>query len=315
MKTLWHNLFGPNKKAEVKPHLLPGSGSVYSLYEHHKRALIGWIAGRIGQIVGVSFGSNAALLYSARYVPDHDRGSDSEQDYLIYLATCLFLWLEDGVDIHLKLRDLNLGPKYYDSLLTVYEEIQGDVYLFRSQSRSRTRSEGSMDAVWQVYRDVIYAATQQKFLLIESGEVGCYMQGSVLCQAAIKERSDIPKARDRAKQSLLDAGLPLSKVMNQILLVSEAITNVLKHAEEGLLTVVKTPSAVHVCVEDSGPGFELKMLPYATLLAGYSTKNSLGQGFTLMMKMADQMLLCTSPKGSTIILIFHEEGVKLESTV
>jgi phosphoglycerate-specific signal transduction histidine kinase len=71
-----------------------------------------------------------------------------------------------------------------------------------------------------------------------------------------------------------------------------------------------TDSTVNVLVEDIGPGFPLKLLPNTTLMAGYSTKKSLGQGFTLMMKMIEQVLLSTVPyEGSTLILIFtREEG-------
>ena len=64
---------------------------------------------------------------------------------------------------------------------------------------------------------------------------------------------------------------------------------------------------MNIIIEDTGSGFPLKTLPYTTLMAGYSTKKSLGQGFTLMMKLATQVLLKTSSSGSTIVLIFEEE--------
>jgi anti-sigma regulatory factor (Ser/Thr protein kinase) len=167
-----------------------------------------------------------------------------------------------------------------------------------------------------VYRDVIYAATQKKFLLIRAGDVDAYKRGNVICEAGIKERSDIPKAREAAKLSLLDNGVPAAAVMAHLLVISEAVTNILKHAKDGKLTIVKTATSLHVLAEDTGSGFPLKLLPYTTLMAGYSTKKSLGQGFTLMMKMADQVLLSTSSSGSAVILVFHEkEGAKHEDVV
>ncbi|GGA29716.1 ATP-binding protein [Paenibacillus physcomitrellae] len=293
MKTFLHKLIGRgepdiNTQMPAQPDFSP------SLYEHHKQALISWIANRLRQLLPLE---------------QQDQGGLNEY------AVRMYRWLENGMDVYLKIRGMNLSGPYTEALLAVYEEIKEVSYLFTSKKNAElSKSEFDIE-VWEVYRNVIYAATQQKFLLVQEDELLPYKLGDLIYEAPIKERSDIPKARQKAKECLLGIGQPLPRVMNEILLISEAITNVLKHACEGSLSIYNMPSAIHVCITDRGPGFELKLLPYAVLMEGYSTKNSLGQGFTLMMKMADQMLLATSDKGSTIILIFHEEGVKLENSV
>lgn len=317
MKTLLHKLFGSSgHESSDQPHSLPRPVTIHCLKEHHRRALIGWIANRMGQLLNVASCESGTLIYITFSKERIEQNHEIEEDCLIYLASCLFDWLEKGQDVYLRIKEMQLPDKHHKCLLDVYEEIKEDIHYCFSQKQVEPAEENLDDKVWQVYRDVIHAATHKKFLLIRESEISPYMQGNVICEAIIRERSDIPKARDLAKQKLQDIGLPPSTVMSRLLVISEAITNILKHAKEGKLTIVETESSLHVLVEDTGPGFQLKILPYTTLMAGYSTKKSLGQGFTLMMKMADQVLLSTSSNGSTIILVFHEKaGAKHEGAV
>ncbi|MDB5053301.1 MAG: ATP-binding protein [Bacilli bacterium] len=317
MKTLLHKLFGSSvHESSDQLQGLPCPVSIHSLKEHHRRALIGWLANRMGQLLHVASCESGMLIYVSFSKECIEQNNGSEEDCLIYLASCLFEWLEKGQDVYLHIKEIQLLDKHHKCLLDVYEEIKEDIYHCFPQKQVETAEGNPDDEVWQVYRDVIHAATQKKFLLIRESGISLYKQGKVLCEATIKERSDIPKARDLAKQKLHSIGIPPSKIMSHLLIISEAITNILKHAIEGKLTIVETDSSLHVLVEDKGPGFQLKILPYTTLMAGYSTKKSLGQGFTLMMKMADQVLLSTSSKGSTIILVFNEKvGAKHEVVV
>ncbi|WP_419879142.1 ATP-binding protein [Brevibacillus centrosporus] len=55
--------------------------------------------------------------------------------------------------------------------------------------------------------------------------------------------------------------------MSHLLVISEAITNILKHAQEGKMSIVSTDSMIHVVVEDNGPGFPLELLPNTKLLS------------------------------------------------
>lgn len=306
MKSFFNTLFSHQDiKTNEQSSVSPPPVSLNSLREHHKRALVGWIANRVGQLLEIEDCKFGSLIYISFSQKDLYQNSEDEAEYLMYLAVTLFGWLQEGQDVYLHLREMQLPNKFHKCLLEVYEEIKEDISLVLPQKQILPDEQNSEDAVWQVYRDVIYAVTQKKFLLIRKSEVDHYKQGNIICEASIRERSDIPKARDVAKQSLLDIGIPSAKLMEQLLLISEAITNILKHATEGKLTIVKTETNIHVLVEDKGPGFPLKLLPNTTLMAGYSTKKSLGQGFTLMMKMAQQVLLSTIPnEGTTLILVF-----------
>lgn len=87
----------------------------------------------------------------------------------------------------------------------------------------------------------------------------------------------------------------------------EAITNAIKHAQGGYVQIYKKDDIIQVLVTDSGPGIDFKNLPKATLLAGYSTKGTLGVGFSVMLELCDRILLSTQP-GNTMVIL--EKSVK-----
>jgi len=67
----------------------------------------------------------------------------------------------------------------------------------------------------------------------------------------------------------------------------------------------KKSGEMHFIIKDSGTGFELEDLPKAVLLSGFSTKGSMGQGFTIMRKICNKIQLFTTETGSTLILSFN----------
>lgn len=54
--------------------------------------------------------------------------------------------------------------------------------------------------------------------------------------------------------------------------------------------------------EDKGPGMESLILPRATLRRGFSTKPSLGLGYSVILDVADHILLKTDTHGTVVIL-------------
>jgi anti-sigma regulatory factor (Ser/Thr protein kinase) len=280
---------------------LPASADSYDA--NQKLAMTGWIANRLGQRLGYQKREAGKMIYAALSSEPLVSG---EAQYLLHVASCLLDWIKDDKDVYMQIKNMQLQEKHHQCLLQVYEEIKEDIALYLpSPNYNRAEVHSEEDERWQVYREVIFAATHGKFQLICRDEIGPFQQGALLCEAPIEERADIPKARELAKMCLAGQGIGQADLMGQLLAISEAITNVLKHADKGKMTIVDANSSIHVLVEDSGPGFPLKLLPKATLMSGYSTKKSLGQGFTLMLKMTDQVLLSTCSTGSTLVLIFN----------
>jgi anti-sigma regulatory factor (Ser/Thr protein kinase) len=311
VKSVINKLFGSSGGgSDHRQPGLPPPVTTESIRDHQMRALIGWIASRIGQKLHMDNKQAGNLIYLSLSQDTILEDQNDHNQYVLYLSSCLVGWILEEEDVYFKIKEMNLEEKNHTCLLEMYEEVKHDVgrYLPKEQPQeSVLRSEE--DEIWQVYRDVIYAATQRKFQLIRKSEIDRYKEGRILCSASITERPDIPKARDLAKQNLNElGGISPSDIMSHLLVISEAITNVLKHAREGKMTLIASDSKIHVLVEDKGEGFPLKLLPNTTLMAGYSTKKSLGQGFTLMMKMSELVLLSTVPgEGSTLILVFNRK--------
>jgi sensor histidine kinase regulating citrate/malate metabolism len=55
-----------------------------------------------------------------------------------------------------------------------------------------------------------------------------------------------------------------------------------------------------VRVSDRGPGIRTEQLPATLFESGFSTKVSLGMGFTLMLQLADTIWLATGPEGTIL---------------
>jgi anti-sigma regulatory factor (Ser/Thr protein kinase) len=107
---------------------------------------------------------------------------------------------------------------------------------------------------------------------------------------AITHASDVAAAR-RAGQKLADAlGFDDVKAGRLAIVVTEAATNILKHAGEGMLTIMRTQSSgltpgVDVIAIDNGPG--IPDLDFA-LRDGVSTAGTSGTGLGALRRQADE---------------------------
>ncbi|HEX7064517.1 MAG TPA: ATP-binding protein [Bacillales bacterium] len=218
---------------------------------------------------------------------------------LVKLSEQILQWTENRENIMEKIDSLDLDSQTKNAVLKVYEIHKKD---FTTPVQQRPLPDKTEK--WMIYRDVINSATQGKFTLISQEDLSRYQQGEILLEQRIIRMADIPKCRQAAKEQLERKDYDRSKLMSWLLVISEAITNALKHAEEGKMTLLEDPEMgeLRVIVEDNGPGFELETLPQAILKDGYSTKKSLGQGFNLMLKMSEKVSLFTYDNGSTLVL-------------
>jgi anti-sigma regulatory factor (Ser/Thr protein kinase) len=300
------------KSSETDPLELPSLPSSLSYSELSFKVKRGFLARKIGHYLAFTNGDGDRLFYRSLTNSSINQTKNENQiDYLLYLGDLMLKWHEEQQNIVEQINSLPIRHDIQNAMLKVYHIYKQEI--FPDYVLQEKRGSAQQDiSVWEVYRDVIFAATQGQFLLISKEEVNGYKKGDVLCEGVIKERSDIPLCRNLAKDCLEKKGFNPAKVMGWILVLSEAISNIIKHAEEGRMTLVESnqSSEIHFIIEDKGPGFPLKELPKSTLLAGYSTKKSMGQGFTLMMKMTKQVSLFTSSEGSTIILTIDISGEK-----
>ncbi|SET08135.1 Anti-sigma regulatory factor (Ser/Thr protein kinase) [Oceanobacillus limi] len=266
-----------------------------------KRALVGWIASKCAATLNLDESEREALFFLSFITESFEELEDGIVKELMILANSAVNWVESDAVIEEEVKSVHSSYLEKDALTRVFSEIQSDY-------EDNSKETNECEAAWEVYRDVIYAATHGQFLLINKDDVSRYRKGVLLGELDITERKHISVARKLAKSFFYQNGIPSATTLNYNLVISEAVTNVLKHATRGKVSFYQFNDSFHIIVEDQGTGFPLKILPKTTLMAGFSTKESLGQGFTLMMKMASQVVLETSASGSTLILVLNAEN-------
>lgn len=167
----------------------------------------------------------------------------------------------------------------------------------------------------QAYREVIAAVTRGRLILCDPEEVprelaaaGC----QVLAQMPVTEPTHLPAARQALLQLLSQREWPGQRRFHFALCLSEAATNALKHAGGAALTLAAArDGAIWAVVQDRGPGIDLRVLPWAALVGGYSTSQSLGMGFLLLLRYADQVLLATGAGGTTVAVRMRPDGERV----
>lgn len=283
-----------NKKTTYKPKL-----KHLTTYEHYKkRALIAWIVARCTEVLRFDEQERDDLIVLALTDESFERiEEEGIKKEIIQLANLALVWIETNAVIEEEMKSIQTHFSSGIILERVFNEIQAE--LRNNENIDR------LPEIWEIYRDVMYAGTQGKFLLVSKSEVSRYKNKKLLCEVNIKERNDIPTARDIAKEVFIKNELKISKISSYNLIISEAVTNIIKHAYYGKMMIYQNEDYFNIIIEDKGPGFPMKLLPKTTLMSGYSTKESLGQGFTLMMKIANQVILETSEQGSTLILVLE----------
>lgn len=94
--------------------------------------------------------------------------------------------------------------------------------------------------------------------------------------------------------------------------LGEAVMNAVVHGNGGQSAVCADGDTLQVWITDHGTGIQMMQLPRVTLERGFSTKDSLGHGFWLMLHTADQVHLLTGTTGTTLVLTLAREGAPLD---
>jgi len=153
-----------------------------------------------------------------------------------------------------------------------------------------------------IYRDVISAVTQGKLLLAFGDEIDGYLgDGKIRNELELTDPEDVASARAVVREIIKDMPLTSQRRNKLILCVSEAATNVIKHVGEGHMSVHVLPDSIRVIITDNGPGIDISQIPQVTLNKGYSTRISLGFGFTVMLDYLDRLVMST--KSGTILVL------------
>jgi anti-sigma regulatory factor (Ser/Thr protein kinase) len=159
------------------------------------------------------------------------------------------------------------------------------------------------------YKDALCAVTRGKLVLCERDELEQSWAACGLDKGTVEitQHADVPKARRFVEQALADEGLSDEKVADAALCATEAVGNVVKHADRGAVAVRTTEATATIRIEDVGPGIDFAHLPNAVLAAGFSTAPSLGMGYSILLEMMDRVHLSTNSSGTIILLEIQKQ--------
>ncbi len=158
-------------------------------------------------------------------------------------------------------------------------------------------------AALRAYRELLPHATGAKVYLLLSHEVPAMLaEGELLSTHGLNILTDLAAVRRITGEVMAPLGLPPRRCLSTNLAVSEASTNVFKHAGQGQFAVRRTSLGLRFIITDSGPGIPMGNLPKVLLQPGFSTQVSLGRGFSVIQQNMDRIYLATDSHGTTLLL-------------
>lgn len=152
----------------------------------------------------------------------------------------------------------------------------------------------------QFYREAIRALTHDKLHLVDREEIPG--EGEPLIDVSLDGPDAYRALRSQVREAALASGMSPQAADDLVLAMGEAAANAIKHAVEGRCSLYRGADRLLVRVSDHGAGIRPEQLPVSLLLPGYSTKVSLGMGYTVMLSLADRIWLATGPEGTVVQL-------------
>lgn len=165
------------------------------------------------------------------------------------------------------------------------------------------------------YRETILSVTDGKLDVCDASDVAPYVSNAEV-KIEVEQPTDVSLVRSEVQAFLKSSGLDGEDLSMFIVGIGEAINNALKHGRRGTVYMGHRGDEVWVAVKDEGTGIESIILPRAVLQRGFSTKPSLGLGYSLMLAVSDRILLSTGTHGTTVVLVKslgHEEKEPLDT--
>lgn len=174
----------------------------------------------------------------------------------------------------------------------------------RKQAEARRRAlERQMEAQKRhFYRDTILSVTNGKLDVCDYSEVKPYLSTAQF-KTEVADSSQVSRVRKEISEFCRNSGLEGERLETFMIGVGEAIANAIKHAEGGRIFAGARDGSVWVAVADKGPGINSLILPRVALVRGFSTKPSLGLGYSIMLEVCDRILLKTGDRGTIVVLV------------
>ena len=200
--------------------------------------------------------------------------------------------------------------EYYPPLKTWYEvhafPYKDGLSVYFNDINERKKAEEAIKQkdldIRRAYVDVLSAVTGGKLILMSQDEIENALGEPVTKVLKATSFEQLAKIRKQVRKNFNEKFPKLEEIDDMLLAAGETLTNSIKHAHGGSLTMYKKNQLMQILIEDKGPGIDFSQLPKATLLSGFSTSKSLGVGFDVMLEFSDRVLLFTEP-GKTMIVL------------
>ncbi|MCA9795025.1 MAG: PAS domain-containing protein, partial [Candidatus Eremiobacteraeota bacterium] len=150
------------------------------------------------------------------------------------------------------------------------------------------------------YRRVVQAVTDGKLHLVDAEDVPTF---EATVRLDLEEADNYRVCREQLRALGEQAGLDDDAIEDLVLGAGEAVTNAIKHATGGICLAGLDESGVVVRVVDQGAGIHADDLPDTLFRTGFSTKISLGLGYTLILKVMDSIWLSTGTEGTILQMV------------
>lgn len=156
------------------------------------------------------------------------------------------------------------------------------------------------------YTQVVRAVTGGKLNLVDLEDIPPLEEISMSFSLDKPENYGI--LRERLRELAGQAGFSEDQVEDLILATGEGVTNAINHAVNGVCEASISEHGITVRVCDQGQGIHSDDLPKTLFLTGFSTKISLGLGYTLLLQLVDCIWLTTGPEGTVLQLYKQKSG-------
>lgn len=153
----------------------------------------------------------------------------------------------------------------------------------------------------EFYTQVVRAVTGGKLHLIDAEDLP--PMGEIQFSVGLEDPENYGRLRQQLREAAAAVGFDEEQVADLVLATGEAVTNAIKHAVRGVTEVSINEEQIMVRVRDNGHGIRSEDLPDTLFQAGFSTKISLGLGYTLLFQLVDRIWLVTGPSGTTLQLL------------
>ncbi|MCX6343923.1 MAG: PAS domain S-box protein [Armatimonadetes bacterium] len=194
-----------------------------------------------------------------------------------------------------------LSPFDYHDQALVLEVVRDITERKRTEEEQRAFEMRIEEQKRVFYKETILSVTDGKLDICDECELAPYLTNAEL-MVDVSNAAQLSVARCEVEEFCHTHGLDGDLLDLFTIAVGEAMTNAVKHGTKGRVYAGVKGDYVWVGIQDEGPGIGSLILPRAVLLRGFSTKPSLGLGYSVMLDVADQIHLKTDEHGTIVIL-------------